>query len=139
MTGFEIINHLRLMCHSYLQHPLHVNGLIHRMLNIYSHCEVVALLTWKTDYFLALVRAKCSGFILFYIANHWLFLSIMLLFLFLHVVARWMDQIIYHILYIMNHNPVLTFCPLSYLNAYLCCTESFMKKLERSCKVFVLW
>ena len=49
-----------------------------------------------------LVTTKHSNLILWCIDNHHLFLHYYAAFLFLHLVVRWIDQVIFHLIYILN-------------------------------------
>ena len=66
-----------------------------------------------------------------------IFFSIMLLFLFLYLVVRWIDQVVFHLICVLNFILVLIF-PF-YLKAYLCCTEPFRKKLDAFHVTPLLW
>ena len=61
--------------------------------------NAVTLVTTKT----------CSDLTLLYIDNKQFFFSTVLLFLFLHLVVGWIEQVIFYLIYGLNLIPVLIF------------------------------
>ena len=111
ITRLQVIL-LSLMCHFYWQHhPSHKYFDLWNVEHSLSLEESLTLasflknlkLVWKTVTLSSLVMARyCSDATLLYIDNQNFFFSITLLFLFLHLVMRWIDQVIFHLKFILN-------------------------------------
>ena len=129
----------KLMHHFYLQHPLShkhfdpwdVEHLLESWAPVSSLTDFK--LAWKTATLLALVTAKhCSDLTVLCIDNQHLFLSVMLLFSFLYLVARCIDHVIFLLRIILSVIPLLIFVLFLYLKAYLSLTGPFRKKPDGS-------
>ena len=88
-------------------------------------------LVWKTATLCALVIPKCSDWLFYALIISTVFSSIML-FLFLHLVVRLMNWVIFHFRFILNLTATLTLAPIFDLKAYIWHTEPFRKKLDGS-------
>ena len=58
------------------------------------------------------------------------FFNIMMLFLFLHLVVRHFDQIIFHLKLVMGSHSSVNLCPVSYLKAYLQHAEPLRSQMD---------
>ena len=86
-----------------------------------------------------LVTGKyCSDLILPHIDNQNLFLQHDVLFIFLFLVVRWIDQVILNLMYLLKLVPVLMITLYLYLKAYLFSTVHFRKKLDGFCVTSLL-
>ena len=133
----------KLMHHFFIYSiPLHIRSLICEMLNVYyPFLESLALasscssfkLVCKMATILALVTANTLFWLsLLCTDNQHLFYSIMLLFLFWHLMKRQIGLgYLPPQIHIKSHSNV-NLCPIFYLKTYLCHIEPFWKKSDRS-------
>ena len=93
ITRLQIIKSSLNYCINFITAPSSCKQLIHGMSNV----------------ILIVVAKFCYDLTLLSIDNQHFFLCIMLLFLFLQLVVKWIDQVIFYLIYILNLIPVLIF------------------------------
>ena len=122
------------MQHFYYSVPLHINGLINGMLNIY-YSSFTNFKLLEDDYHFHTCNSK--NFVLiqpcYTLKSNTFFFIIMLLFLFWHLMVRCIEKVIFHLKFVLNPTIMLIFSLSFTWKAYLNCTEPFRKKLGGSC------
>ena len=107
----------KLMCTFYLQHPPSLQqfypwdiGCLLSLLESWVPTSSLSnfKLSWKTATLLAFVTGKhCFDLILLHVDNSSFFFSIMLIFLFMHLMVKWIGWIIFKLKFILNLIPLL--------------------------------
>ena len=107
----------KLMHHFYLRIHLNISGLIHEhLLSLLESWTPGSSLTnfklvWKMAIILALVTAKCFSVItLLCMISSPLFFSVILLFIFWHLIGRQINPVIYHLKFVLNLSMLILAC-----------------------------